>query len=93
MRVPSQRGNRWRLEIDRIAPGGPYILSNCRLLCAGCNSLRGAAVKTDGHVLAIQRKRWEKTLPVAHLWWLHYAPGTGGAPFRGRKHAEVSVRR
>jgi hypothetical protein len=43
-------------------------------------------MKTDGHVLAIQRKRWEKVLPVAHLWWLNTIPGGGGRPFRGKKH-------
>lgn len=88
MRVPSQRSNRWRLEVDRISPGGPYILSNTRLLCPGCNSLRGAAVKTDGHVLAIQRKRWQGALAVEHLWWLNTFPGGGGRPFRGKKHQE-----
>jgi hypothetical protein len=72
--------------VDRIRPGGPYHLSNSRLCCPGCNSLRGAAVKTDGHVLAIQRKRWENTLPITHLWWLNTMPGSGGSPIRGKKH-------
>lgn len=84
--VPSRRSHRWRLEVDRIRPGGAYTLENTRLLCPGCNALRGAAVKSDGHVLAIQRKRWEKTLPIAHLWFLNTIPGAGGTPFRGKKH-------
>ena len=84
--VPSRRSNRWRLEVDRVSPGGPYIVANTRLLCPGCNALRGAAVKTDGHVLTIQRKRWALTFPVYHLWWLNTMPGAGGRPFKGKKH-------
>jgi len=43
-------------------------------------------VKTDGHVLTIQRKRWALTFPVYHLWWLNTMPGAGGRPFKGKKH-------
>lgn len=83
--------------MDRISPGGPYILSNTRLCCPGCNALRGAAIKTDGHVLAIQQKRWGQALPIAHLWWLRKFIGDEARPFRGKKHLreaedEVPVR-
>jgi len=43
-------------------------------------------MKTDGHVLAIMRKKWHSTFAVAHLWWLNTMPGAGGRPFRGKKH-------
>ena len=73
--------------MDRIQPGGAYTLANTRLLCAGCNSLRGAAIKTDGHVLAMQRKRWHQTFPIAHLWWLRKFIGDEARPFRSKKHS------
>lgn len=87
MPVPSSQGSRWRLEVDRVAPGGQYVLSNCRLLCPKCNTSRGAARKTDAQVLAGQRKRWQKTFPITHLWWLRKFIGDEARPFRGTKHA------
>lgn len=86
--VPIPRRNKERLTVDHIAPGGPSIIGNIRLLCGGCNSLRGADKYSDGAVLARMRKRWEKALPAVHLWWLNLGPGWGGAPFRGKKHQQ-----
>ena len=65
--------------MDRIQPGGAYTLANTRLLCA--------AIKTDGHVLAMQRKRWHQTFPIAHLWWLRKFIGDEARPFRSKKHS------
>ena len=87
--VPSTILKRWRLEVDRIKPGGAYRLENTRILCPGCNSYRGPSygeLKSDGEVLANMRRRWNGTLDQKYLWWLNTLPGSGGLPFRGRKH-------
>ena len=54
-------------------------------------------MKSDAHVLAIQRKRWMQMFPIAHLWWLRKFIGDEARPIRGKKHQreaedEVPVR-
>lgn len=76
-----ERVNR-RLVPDHIIAGGPSDLSNTRILCHSCNSLRGPAWKPDDIVLDYIKEWYEKHYPLRVLWWLNKTPGCGGTLFR-----------
>jgi HNH endonuclease. len=67
-----RRGNQnRRLTVDHIVPGGPSILKNTRLLCWGCNEIRGENRRSDKQVLQKIARLYKFLFSEEKLSWLN----------------------
>jgi hypothetical protein len=88
--IGGRRHNSRRLSLDHVTPG--VNDGNYRPLCYSCNTLRGAAVLSDGEVLLKMRGWYMALFPLRKLWWLH-SRVVDGVCTGGRAHRSEAMRR
>jgi hypothetical protein len=77
-----ERVNR-RLTPDHIDPWGGNSLDNIRIVCFGCNDLRGAKIRSDEEIIQIMNEWYDDRFSQRHLWWLN-RPRNPGRRFRNK---------
>lgn len=53
------------LQMDRIAPGGPYTLDNCQLVCPACNNIKGNRTNREIVDADIRREQQQRAATLA----------------------------